>query len=147
VSSAPLAVIKDGVLATWFLDSATARELGLTTNGRAARGGGGTHPSSTNLTLLPGDKSPDELIAGIDHGVYVTELIGHGANLITGDYSRGAAGFLIEKGELTTPVSEITIAGNLKDMFARLVVANDLEYKFATNAPTIVIAGMTIAGR
>jgi PmbA protein len=147
VPGEPLQVIKDGVLTTWFLDSATARELGLTTNGRAARGGGGTSPSSTNLTLLPGDKSPDELIAGIEHGVYVTELIGHGANLITGDYSRGAAGFLIENGKRTHPVSEITIAGNLADMFARMVAANDLEYKFATNAPTIVIEGMTIAGR
>jgi PmbA protein len=147
VHGEPMVVIKDGVLTTWFLDSATARELGLTTNGRAARGGSGTSPSSTNLTLLPGEKSPQELIAAIDHGVYVTELIGHGANLITGDYSRGAAGFLIAKGEITHPVSEITIAGNLNDMFARLVVASDLEYKYATNAPTIVIEGMTIAGR
>jgi PmbA protein len=147
VAGTPLQVIKDGVLTTWFLDSATARELGLTTNGRAARGGGGTSPTSSNLTLLPGEKSPDELIAAIDHGVYVTELIGHGANIITGDYSRGAAGFLIEKGKITHPVNEITIAGNLGDMFARMVAANDLEYKFATNAPTILIEGMTIAGR
>jgi PmbA protein len=147
VPAALLEVIKDGVLTTWLLDSATARELGLETNGRAVRGGGGTSPSSTNLTLLPGEKSPEELIAAIDHGVYVTELIGHGANLITGDYSRGAAGFLIEKGELTHPVSEITIAGNLNDMFARMVVASDLEYRFATNAPTVVIEGLTIAGR
>ena len=147
VPGVPLAVIKDGVLMTWFLDSATARELGLTTNGRAARDGGGTSPSSSNLTLLPGEKSPQELIAEIDHGFYATELIGHGANLISGDYSRGAAGFLIEKGVLSHPVSEITIAGNLNDMFARMVVANDLEYKFAMNAPTIVIEGLTIAGR
>ncbi len=147
VHGEPLQVIKDGVLTTWFLDSTTARELGLTTNGRASRGGGGTSPSSSNLTLLPGEKSPEELIAGVDHGVYVIELIGHGANIITGDYSRGAAGFLIEKGKITHPVSEITIAGNLGDMFARMVPANDLEYKFGTNAPTILIEGMTIAGR
>ena len=87
------------------------------------------------------------MIGAIDHGLYVTELIGHGANIVTGDYSRGAAGFLIEKGVLTHPVSEITIAGNLPEMFSRMVAANDLEYKFATNAPTIVIEGLTIAGR
>jgi len=147
VAGPPLDVIKDGVLTTWILDSATARELGLTTNGRAARGGGGTSPSTSNLALLPGKQSPDDMIAGIDHGVYVTELIGHGANIITGDYSRGAAGFLIEKGELTHPVSEITIAGNLAEMFAHMVAASDLEYKFATNAPTVMIEGLTIAGR
>jgi PmbA protein len=147
VQGAPLAVIKDGVLMTWFLDSATGRELDLTTNGRAARGGGGTSPSSSNLTLLPGESSPADLIAGIEYGLYLTELIGHGANIVTGDYSRGAAGYLIEKGALTHPVSEITIAGNLNEMFSRMVAANDLEYKFATNAPTIMIEGMTIAGR
>jgi PmbA protein len=147
VASAPLTLIKDGVLQTWLLDSAAARELGLTTNGRAARGGSSTHPSTTNLTMLPGERSPADLIANIDYGLYVTELIGHGANLITGDYSRGAAGFLIEKGELTHPVSEITIAGNLKEMFASLVAANDLEYKYGTNAPTILVPGLTIAGR
>jgi PmbA protein len=147
VAGAPMDIVKDGVLMTWFLDSATARELGLTTNGRAARGGGGTSPSSSNLTLLPGEKSPDEMIASIDYGLYLTELIGHGANIVTGDYSRGAAGFLIEKGEMTHPVSEITIAGSLNDMFARMVAANDLEYKFATNAPTVMIEGLTIAGR
>ncbi len=147
VAGAPLEVIRDGVLQTWFLDSATARELGMLTNGRAARGGGNPHPGSTNLTLLPGEQAPEALIAAIDHGIYVTELIGHGANLVTGDYSRGAAGFAIEKGVLGPPVSEITIAGNLADMFARMVRANDLEYRFAVNAPTIAIEGMTIAGR
>ena len=86
------------MLKTWFLDSATARELGLPTNGRASRRGGSPSPGSTNLTLLPGSETPEELIAGIDHGLYVTELIGHGVNMNTGDYSRGAAGFVIEKG-------------------------------------------------
>ncbi len=132
---------------TWLLDSASARELGLATNGRAARGGGNPSPGTTNLTLLPGDISPEDLIAGIDRGLYVTELIGHGVNMITGDYSRGAAGFVIENGKLGHPVSELTIAGNLADMFRSLTVANDLAYRFATNAPTVAVDGLTIAGR
>jgi PmbA protein len=147
VAGAPLDIVSGGVLKTWFLDSSTARELGLATNGRASRGGGNTSPGSTNLTLLPGDQTPGDMIAAIDHGLYVTELIGHGANLVTGDYSRGAAGFLIEKGEIRHPVSEITIAGNLADMFLHMVPASDLEYRFATNAPTIAIEGLTVAGR
>ncbi len=110
VAGEPLDVVRDGVLQTWLLDSATARELGLVTNGRAGRGGGNPSPGSTNLTLLAGERSPDELIGGITHGLYVTELIGHGANLVTGDYSRGAAGFVIENGALGHPVSEVTIA-------------------------------------
>ena len=132
---------------TWFLDTATGRELGFETNGRASRGGGSPSPGSTNLTLLPGRRSPDEIIAGIKNGVYVTELIGHGANLMTGDYSRGAAGFAIDNGKLGHPVSEITIAGNLTDMFMRLEAANDLEYRYSVNAPTLAVEGMTIAGR
>jgi PmbA protein len=147
VAPAPLDIVREGVLTTWLLDSATARELGLETNGRASRGGGSPSPGATNLTLLPGKRSPDEIIAGIDSGVYVTELIGHGANLMTGDYSRGAAGFAIEKGKLTHPVSEITIAGNLSDMFLRLEAANDLVYRYPVNAPTLAVEAMTIAGR
>ena len=147
VAPVPLDVIKDGVLQTWFLDSATARELGLETNGHAARGGGNPSPGSTNLTLLPGEKTPEELIRDIGSGIYVTELIGHGANIITGDYSRGAAGFVIENGEIGYPVSEITIAGQMGDMFRELIAANDLVYRRATNAPTVAIPGMTIAGR
>ena len=146
VAGAPLDLVRDGVLQTWLLDSATARELGLVTNGRASRGGGSPSPGATNLTLMPGDKTPEDLIAGIDSGLYVTELIGHGANLITGDYSRGAAGFVIENGKLGHAVAEVTIAGNLKDMFARLVAANDLVYRFSVNAPTVAVEGMTIAG-
>jgi PmbA protein len=142
-----LQLVKDGVLQTWFLDSATARELGLVTNGRAARGGGNPSPGSTNLTLRPGPSAPEELIGAIDHGIYVTELIGHGVNLLTGDYSRGAAGFVIRKGKVEEPVSEITIAGNVGDMFQRLVPASDLVYRFSVNAPTVVIEGLTIAGR
>jgi PmbA protein len=147
VAGEPLDIIRDGVQQTWLLDSATARELGLVTNGRAARGGGNPSPGSTNLTLLPGERSPEDLIGAITHGLYVTELIGHGANLITGDYRRGAAGFLIENGALGHPVSEVTIAGNLTDMFRVLVPADDLEYRYAVNAPTVVIEGMTVAGQ
>jgi PmbA protein len=147
VAGAPFDLVTGGVLQTWFLDSATGRELGLATNGRAARGGGNPSPSSTNLTLLPGEQTPEELIREVGNGLYVTELIGHGANIITGDYSRGAAGFVIENGELGAPVSEITIAGNLGDMFREIRIANDLVYRYATNAPTLAIAGLTIAGR
>jgi PmbA protein len=141
-----LDVIKDGVLQTWFLDSATGRELGFETNGRASRGGGNPSPGSTNLTLLPGDQTPQELMREIGSGIYVTELIGHGANIVTGDYSRGAAGLIIENGEIGYPVSEITIAGNMSDMFRELIAANDLVYRRATNAPTVAVPGMTIAG-
>ena len=147
VAAAPLDLVKDGILTTWVLDSASARELGLATNGRAVRGGSNTSPGTTNLTLAPGPLSPEELIAEAGTGLYVTELIGHGANLMTGDYSRGAAGFAIENGELTHPVSEVTIAGNLSDMFARMKPANDLLLRFAVNAPTVAVEGLTIAGR
>jgi PmbA protein len=147
VAAGPLDLVKDGVLMTWLLDSTSARELHLATNGRAARGGANTTPGVTNLTLAPGTMTPEELIAEVGNGLYVTELIGHGANLITGDYSRGAAGFAIENGVLTHPVSEITIAGNLADMFLAMKPANDLVYRFAVNAPTVAIDGLTIAGR
>ncbi len=146
VSGALLDVVSEGVLRTWFLDSATGRELGLATNGRAARGGGNPSPSATNLTLLPGEESPEALIASIGQGLYVSELIGHGVNMNTGDYSRGAAGFLIENGEISHPVSEITVAGNLLDMYQGMRVANDLVYRYATNAPTVAVEGMTVAG-
>jgi PmbA protein len=147
VAAGPIDLVKDGVLMTWLLDSTSARELHLATNGRATRGGANTAPGVTNLTLAPGAVTPEELIAEAGNGVYVTELIGHGANLITGDYSRGAAGFAIENGVLTHPVSEITIAGNLADMFLAMKPANDLVYRFAVNAPTVAIDGLTIAGR
>ncbi|MBR0556813.1 TldD/PmbA family protein [Ciceribacter sp. L1K23] len=142
-----LVMIEDGVLKHWFLSSSTARELGLRTNGRGARGGTTVSPSSTNLALEPGDMSPEDLIRSIGTGFYVTELIGHGVDMITGEYSRGASGFWIENGELAYPVSEVTIASNLKDMFMRLTVANDIDRKFGVAAPTIAIEGMTLAGR
>ena len=140
-------LVEDGVLQTWLLDSASARQLGLQTTGHAARGTGGPpSPSVSNLFLTPGQKTPDELLSGIGEGFYVTELIGMGVNGITGDYSRGAAGFWIENGKISYPVSEITIAGNLKDMFLQLTPANDLKFKYGTNAPTTLVEGMTIAG-
>jgi PmbA protein len=141
------ALIENGVLQTWLLDTASARQLGLETTGHAARGTGGPpSPSSTNLYMEAGTLSPKDLIKDIREGLYVTELIGMGVNGVTGDYSRGAAGFWIENGEIAFPVSEITIAGNLKDMFVNLTAANDLEFKHGTNAPTLRIEGMTVAG-
>lgn len=139
-------LVKDGVLQNWLLDSATAKQLDMRTNARANRAGSGTSPGSTNLTMLAGERSPEEMIADTKYGILVTELIGQGVSLVTGDYSRGASGFLIENGEVKHPVSEITIAGNLRDMFARLEPADDLEKRFGTNAPAIAIESMTIAG-
>ena len=147
VAGRALAVIDDGVLTSWFLDSATARELSLTTTGHASRGvSSSPSPSPTNLHLAAGRASPQELIAAIKDGFYVTDLIGMGANLVTGDYSRGASGLWIENGELTFPVSEVTIAGRLTDMFASLEPANDLVFRYGTNAPTVRVEGLTVAG-
>jgi PmbA protein len=111
------------------------------------RGGSGAPGvGGSNTYLAPGLVDRDDLFAGIARGVYVTELIGMGVNGVTGDYSRGAAGFLIENGEITSPVDEFTIAGNLKDMFLNLTAANDLEFRYATNVPTLRVDGMTVAG-
>lgn len=140
-------LIADGTLTTWLLDTSSARQLGLTTTGHAARGTGGPpSPSTTNLYMAAGTMSPDDLIGDIADGFYVTELIGMGVNGVTGDYSRGASGFWIENGKLTYPVSEITLAGNLKEMFLHLTPANDLVFRNGTNAPTLRVEGMTIAG-
>jgi PmbA protein len=147
VVGAPLAVIDDGILRHWFLDTATARELGLTTNGRASRGTGTPSPGSTNLTMMAGEQTPEDLIRSVKRGLFITDMIGSGVNGVTGDYSRGASGFWIENGELTYPVSEITVAGNLKTMYRNLVPANDLEFRFSLTAPTVMIEGLTIAGR
>jgi PmbA protein len=148
VATGRLAVIEDGVLKSWFLDSATARELGFKTTGHAQRGVSSTpSPSPSNLHLAAGDASPDALIADITEGFYVTDLIGMGVNQVTGDYSRGASGFWIENGKRTYPVSEVTIAGNLIEMFRELTPGSDLEFRFGTNAPTLRIEGLTVAGR
>ena len=147
VANARRTLIDQGMLTTWLLDCASARQLGLTSTGHAARGTGGPPvPSATNLYMEAGTLSREALIADIKQGFYVTELMGMGVNGITGDYSRGAAGFWIENGQIAFPVSEVTIAGNLKDMFLHLTPANDLEFRYGTNAPTCRIEGMTIAG-
>lgn len=147
VANKRMTLVEDGVLTTWLLDTATARQLGLESTGRAARGTGGPpSPSTTNLYMEAGCLTVKELIADIRVGLYITELIGMGVNGVTGDYSRGASGFWIENGEIAYPVSEITVAGNLKDMFLNLTPADDLEFRYGTNAPTIRVEGMTIAG-
>jgi len=134
------AVIDDGVLTTWLLDLASARQLKLAPTGHGSQG------SPSNFYLEKGKLSPDQLIADIKSGLYITDLIGFGVNGVTGDYSRGASGFWIENGRKTWPVSGITVAGNLKEMFLNLTPASDLTFKGSTNAPTVRIEGMTIAG-
>ncbi len=143
-----LAIIDQGVLTSWLLDCATARELGLVTTGHAHRGvSSSPSPGGYNLHLEAGSATPAELIADIKQGFYVTDLIGSGVNNVTGDYSRGASGFWIENGEIKYPVSEVTIAGHLFDMFKSLVPANDLEFRYGINAPTLRIEGLTVGGR
>jgi len=142
-----LALIDDGELTTWLLDCHTARQLGLASNGHASRGtGSAPSPGSTNLYMAAGEKTPEELIADIKSGLYVTQLMGHGGSVITGDYSTGVAGFWIENGKIAFPVSEMTIASTLAAMFAGLEAANNLEFKAGVNAPTVRIKEMTIAG-
>jgi PmbA protein len=141
------ALINDGVLTTWILDCASARELGLKTTGHAQRGVSSTpSPGASNLHLVPGTTTPEQMIKDIADGFYITDLIGMGVNLVTGDYSRGASGFWIEHGELTYPVSEVTIAGHLNEIFASLTPANDLKFRYRTNAPTVRVEGLTVAG-
>lgn len=147
VAQQKLDLVSEGILRTWLLDSATARELGLATTGRAARAGGGTTPSTTNLTLMPGSVSREELLREVGDGVLITDLMGAGVSIVTGEYSRGAAGFRIKNGEIAEALSEITIAGSLPEMFRRMRAADDLVYRYVTNAPTIAIEGMTVAGR
>jgi len=148
VATERLAVVEDGVLASWFLDSATARELRLASTGHAQRGVSSTPaPGPSNLHLAAGSDTPEALMADIAEGFYVTDLIGVGVNQVTGDYSRGASGFWIENGKRSYPVSEVTIAGNLIDMFQALLPANDLEFRFGTNAPSVRVEGLTVAGR
>ncbi len=140
-------IIEDGVLLTWLLSLSSARQLGLQSTGHASRGtSGNPSPSPTNLYMEPGKLSPAELIKDIKQGFFVTEMMGSSVNGLTGDYSRGAGGYWIENGEIAYPVSEATIAGNLKDMFLNLTPANDLVFRYGSNAPTIRIDGMTVAG-
>jgi PmbA protein len=147
VAPARRKVIDDGHLATWLLDSASARQLELPTTGHAARGTSAPPgPAPSNLYLEPGNLTPEALIADIEEGFYVDELSGFGISLVTGDYSRGASGFWIENGALAYPVSEVTVAGNLKDMFRALAPADDLEFRYGIDAPTVRIDGMTVGG-
>jgi PmbA protein len=145
--TAPRAIIEDGVLTTWLLDSRSARQLGMKSTGHASRGTGGQPgPSSSNLWLEAGSLTPAELMSDIKEGLYVSELMGGGVNGLTGDYSRGASGFMIRDGLLAEPVAEITIAGTILDMFMAMVPANDLRFRRGVDSPTIRIDGMTMAG-
>jgi PmbA protein len=141
-------VVRNGVLQTYLLDTYSARKLGLASTASASRGiGDSPSVGPTNFYLKAGDRSPDDIIASVKQGLYVTELIGFGINMATGDYSRGAAGLWIENGELTYPVEEITIAGNLKQMFMDIdMVGNDLVFRGRIASPTIKVGGMMIAG-
>jgi PmbA protein len=140
-------IIEDGRLTTWILSLSSARQLGMTTTGHAVRGTSGPpSPATSNLYMEPGGQTPQELMADIDQGFYITEMMGMGINGVTGDYSRGATGFWIENGQLTYPVHEATIAGNLKDMFRNLTPADDLTFRYGINAPTLRVEGMTVAG-
>jgi PmbA protein len=141
------AIIDKGTLTTWLLDLRSAHQLGLQTTGHASRDTTSPpSPTATNLYMEPGTISRDDLIGDIKDGFYVTELIGFGVNGVTGDYSRGAAGYWIENGELAYPVSEVTVAGNLLEMFKNLTPANDLVFRYGVDAPTIRIDGLTVAG-
>jgi PmbA protein len=140
-------IVMGGVLKGFLLDLSSARQLGLAPSGHASRGTGSPpSPSPSNLYLGNGTSTPEELIADIGSGFYVSELLGMGVNGVTGDYSRGASGFWIENGRISYPVSEVTIAGNLKEMYRRLTPANDLEFRMTMNAPTCRVEGMTVAG-
>jgi PmbA protein len=141
------ALIDKGVLTTWLLDLRSARQLKMTTTGHAARGTASPPaPAATNVWIEPGAVSPTELYADVKSGFYVTELMGMGVNGVTGDYSRGASGFWIEDGQIAFPVSEMTVAGNLKDMFLRMVAADDLEFRTGADSPTLRIDDLTVAG-
>ncbi len=147
VANKKMTLVENGVLKTWLLDMRSANKLKLKTTGHASRGlASPPSPSSTNVYMDNGILSPKELIADIKSGLYLTETFGMGINIITGDYSQGAAGFWIENGEIAYPVSEITIAGHLKEMFKGITPANDLSFRYSTNAPTVRVENMTVAG-
>ncbi len=147
VANSKRALVEDGRLTTWLLDLSSARQLEMESTGHAGRGTSGPpSPGPTNLYLEAGNISPAELRADITTGLYITSLMGMGVNGVTGDYSRGASGFWIENGEITFPVTEMTIASNLNDMYRSLTPADDLEFRYGTNSPTVRIDGMTVAG-
>ena len=147
IATSPLTLIDGGILKTWLLDTRSANQLGMKTTGHASRGlGSAPSPSPTNLTLHNGTLTPAELMADISEGIYITETFGMGINLITGDYSQGASGFMIRNGQRAEAVSEITIAGHLRSMFSSITAANDLTYESSINSPTLRIEHMTVAG-
>ena len=143
----PINLVENGTLKSWFLDAPSARELGLETTGHATRSlANPPHPSPSNLFIENGNVQFEQLIAPLEKAFLVTELIGMGVNGVTGDYSRGASGFWIEKGQVAYPVNEVTIAGNLKEIFLAMTPASDLEFKDDVNAPSLLINNMTVAG-
>ncbi|HEU4820733.1 MAG TPA: TldD/PmbA family protein [Qipengyuania sp.] len=146
LATAPRALVENGRIFGWLTNAAAARQLGAPLTGHASRGGGAPGITTSNVHMERGSLTPEALMADIADGFYVTDLFGHGANLVTGDYSRGAAGFRIVNGERAGPVAEITIAGNLLDMFRALTPANDLAVLRAVNVPTLRIDGMMVAG-
>ena len=140
-------LIKDGILQQWLLDLSSAKQLNLKPSGNAKRGiSGPPSPGTSNFIISPGDVTPENLIKNVNEGFFVTDMIGSSVSMITGDYSRGASGFWIKNGELSIPITEATIAGNLKEMFMTLKPANDIDYSHSINSPTLLIEGMTIAG-
>ena len=139
IKSETLNLVKEGELKNYLVDTYNGRKLNLQSNGRS----GGT----TNLYFENGKQSYDELLKTNSKCIYITETIGHGSNLVTGDYSVGATGFFVEDGEFKYPINEITIAGNFKDMFKNIFLANDLDFEYSTNSPTMMIEGMTVAGK
>ncbi len=141
-----LTMVDKGVLQHWYLSSSVGKELDLKTNGRGARGGTSVGASSTNTWVEPGEISPEEMIKSVGTGFYCTEVFGQGVNMVTGEYSRGASGFWIENGEIAFPVSEVTIASNMQDMFLTMQPASDLDRNYSTAAPTILVPKMTLAG-
>jgi len=148
IPSSVTQVIEKGVLRNYLLNCYTARKLGLRTTGNAARGvAGPPGVGPKNFYMLAGPHSPEEIVRSVDNGLYVTELIGFGVNTVTGDYSRGAGGIWVRKGEFAYPVEEVTIAGNLADMLNHVeMVGSDLEFRSALAAPTLLISGLTVAG-
>ncbi len=141
-----LTMVEKGVLKHWYLSTSVGKELDMQTNGRGARSGTSVGASSTNTWVEPGDMSPEEMIKSVGTGFYCTEVFGQGVNMVTGEYSRGASGFWIENGEIAFPVSEITIASNMQDMFLTMLPASDLDRNYSTAAPTILVPKMTLAG-
>jgi len=141
-------IVERGVLTNYLLNTYTGRKLGMKSTGNASRGlAGNPGIGAGNLFLVAGSATPQEILGGVQSGLYVTELMGQGVNMVTGDYSRGASGLWIENGELTYPVQEITIAGNLKDIFRNITaIGNDLEFRGSVASPTLRVDGMTIAG-